>query len=80
MELLKIISIVLLISFLLSCNNTGKIRQYYVYVKNGKGWDYSSTTINCDSVKLFSISHARIYIDGIATDVFGDRIMISNTY
>jgi len=57
---------------------SGKDRPYIVFTAYGDGWVKSSTSIRCDSVKLFDKSHARVYIDGSATDVYADEILISS--
>lgn len=74
---MKFIFAILMI-LLLSCNDNHKHREYTVYLHRGKGWNSASTTINCDSVKMFNSTHARVYVDGVATDIFADDIMVSN--
>ena len=64
-----------LVILLLSCQ---KKRTYQVSVSYGKGWDKAYSSINCDSVKLFNPNHARFYVDGVATDIYGERILIGN--
>jgi SPX domain protein involved in polyphosphate accumulation len=61
---------------LLSCS--AKHRPYLVYTSYGSGWDVSGTTVRCDSVKVFDPRHAQVYIDGTATDLYADRILITD--
>lgn len=49
-----------------------------VHTSYGSGWDLSSTTVKCDSVKLITPKHARVYVDGVATDLYADEILVSN--
>jgi hypothetical protein len=69
--------LLMLTVLLLSCSS-GKQRPYIVFTSYGSGWDVSSSNIRCDSVKLFDTKHAKIYIDGTATDVYADRILITD--
>ena len=55
-----------------------KHRAYIVYTSYDKGWNRLSSQISCDSVKMFDKNHARVYIDGAATDVYAHEILISN--
>lgn len=57
---------------------SGVHRPYIVFTAYGTGWKKSSTSIRCDSVKLFNKGYARVYIDGAATDLYADEILISN--
>ena len=66
----------IIVLFLMSCHNH-KERKYTVYTSYGSGWNLSSSHIACDSVKLFNPHHARVYIDGFATDLYADRILVS---
>lgn len=68
--------LLILVVFLLSCS-PGKERPYTVHTSYGTGWDLSGTHISCDSVKLFDAKHARVYVDGTATDLYADRILVS---
>ena len=42
----------------------GNSRLFSVYINNGKGWDYSSGNIVCDSVQMVSTKEAFVWIDG----------------
>lgn len=74
--------ILVLVILLISCNPTPthieKQREYRVHTSYGSGWDLSSTTVKCDSVKLITPKHARVYVDGVATDLYADVILVSN--
>jgi hypothetical protein len=72
---MKTLLLLILIAFT-ACEGTH--RPYIVFTEYGFGWDKSSTYIRCDSVKLFDKSHARVYIEGSATDVYADQILISS--
>lgn len=61
---------------LLSCS--GNSRKYLVYTSYGSGWDRSQITVKCDSVKVFDPRHVQVYIDGTATDLYADRILITD--
>jgi hypothetical protein len=49
-------------------------RTYKVFLINGS---YSQTIIDCDSVKMQSQTRATVYVNGTATEVFADKIMVS---
>jgi hypothetical protein len=70
-------TILVMVILLVSCK-TGKQRVYKVHTSYGTGWDLSSSMVKCDSVKLITPKHARIYVDGVATDLFADQILVSN--
>ena len=72
---MKTIQLILTV-FLISCSS-GKERAYTVYTSYGYGWELSSAYIRCDSAKLFDAKHARVYVDGTATDLYADRIMVT---
>ena len=40
---------------------------YYIY----------ENTLYCDSVKTFTKSHVRVYLDGTATDLIAERILVT---
>lgn len=69
--------ILVLVILLISCNE-GKQREYKVHTSYGSGFNSPSTTVNCDSVKLITPKHARVYVDGVATDLYADQILVSN--
>lgn len=71
-------NIILAMVVLLASCKTGKQRAYVVYTSVGTGWNSSSINIRCDSVKLITPKHACIYIDGTATDIFADQILVGN--
>lgn len=73
---MKKILLFVMITFI-SCQHR-KHRAYIVYTSYGKGFDRLSTNIICDSVKVFDKNHARVYIDGAATDLYAHEILISN--
>lgn len=52
--------------------------RYEVYTIHGTGWDKVSSRIRCDSVKMITPTHARVYIDGTVTDLYADEILIGN--
>ena len=72
--------ILLIVILLISCNpaqiHREKQRGYKVHTSYGLG--LSSTTVNCDSVKMITPKHARVYVDGVATDLYADKILVSN--
>jgi hypothetical protein len=49
-----------------------------VHMSNGSGWNYSSTYVSVDSVTETTPKSATIWVDGIKTTVYAERIMISN--
>lgn len=69
--------LLILTVLLLSCNSDKK-RMYTVHTAYGSGWSQSSSSITCDSVKLFDANHARVYKDGTATDLYADKILVSS--
>ncbi len=60
---------------LLSCS--GNSKKYSVYTSYGFGWGRSETHIRCDSVKMLDAQHVKIFIDGTATDIYANQILIS---
>lgn len=71
-------NIILALIFLLFSCKTEKRREYKVHTIYGSGFNSPSTTVNCDSVKLITPKHARVYVDGVATDLYADQILVSN--
>lgn len=71
-------TLLLFIIVVFTACHANKYRPYTVFTSYGKGWDRSSTHIQCDSVKLFNKSHACIYVDGVPTDIYAEEILISN--
>jgi hypothetical protein len=73
---MKKLLLLILVAFT-ACHH-GKDRPYIVYTSYNKGWDRSTTYLYCDSVKLFDRNHACVYIDGAATDLYAEQILISS--
>lgn len=75
---MKYLLIILLLLVMASCNNREKHRSMNVYMSNGTGWNLSSTQISVDSVTTTTPKSATIWIDGVKTTIYSDRIMMSN--
>lgn len=67
----------LLVLFLLvSCRNRSE--KITVFMMNGSGLEYTSSSIQVDSVTETTPKSATIWIDGKKTVVYADRIMFAN--
>lgn len=75
---MKYLLIILPLLAIISCNNREKHRSMNVYMSNGTGWNLSSSHISVDSVTTTTPKSATIWIDGVKTTVYADRIMMSN--
>lgn len=60
--------------FLTACS--GLPRRYRVFHGSSNGW--SSTYVDCDSVKAYGPNHVIVYVDGTSVDIYAERILISN--
>jgi hypothetical protein len=64
----------------ISCTQTKTKRKIKANQFYKVGDFHYETHFYCDSAKVFNKNHVRAYVDGIATDLMCETIVITNNY